>query len=69
MGTHSVALKLSDLQAEPASIAVGATSITAVRINREVEVRSADGTLIPGYYAMWFSWATHHEKDGIVWKK
>lgn len=23
---------------------------------------------IPGYYAMWFSWAVHHQEDGIVWK-
>lgn len=22
--------------------------------------------LVPGYYEMWFSWATHHQMDGIV---
>ncbi len=27
-----------------------------------------DGQMVPGYYEMWFSWATHHQKDGIVWK-
>ncbi|NIM58240.1 MAG: DUF3179 domain-containing protein [Candidatus Aminicenantes bacterium] len=27
-----------------------------------------DGKLLPGYYEMWFSWATHHQKNGIVWK-
>lgn len=26
-----------------------------------------DGESLPGYYEMWFSWATHHQDDGIVW--
>ncbi|MBT3419382.1 MAG: DUF3179 domain-containing protein [Candidatus Magasanikbacteria bacterium] len=25
-----------------------------------------NGSVIPGYYEMWFSWATHHQLDGIV---
>jgi hypothetical protein len=25
-----------------------------------------DGASAPGYYEMWFSWATHHQDDGIV---
>jgi hypothetical protein len=25
-----------------------------------------DGNEVPGYYEMWFSWATHNQKDGIV---
>lgn len=28
---------------------------------------TADGESIPGYYEMWFSWATHHQDDGVVW--
>lgn len=27
-----------------------------------------DGKVLPGYYEMWFSWATHHQKNGIVWE-
>jgi len=26
-----------------------------------------NGNVLPGYTEMWFSWATHHQEDGIVW--
>ncbi len=25
--------------------------------------------LLPSYYEMWFSFATHHQKDGQVWSE
>jgi hypothetical protein len=25
-----------------------------------------NGNPLPGYYEMWFSWATHHQNDGVV---
>ncbi len=28
----------------------------------------SDGKILPGYFEMWFSWATQHENDGIVWE-
>ena len=27
-----------------------------------------NGQRVSGYYEMWFSWATHHQNDGIVWE-
>lgn len=30
-------------------------------------VRGSDGNVLPGYFEMWFSWATHHQDDGAVW--
>jgi cytochrome c biogenesis protein CcdA len=27
-----------------------------------------DGEEIPFYYEMWFSWATQHQEDGVVWE-
>lgn len=27
---------------------------------------SVDGEILPGYYEMWFSFATHHQEDGVV---
>ena len=29
---------------------------------------TVDEEIVPGYYEMWFSWATQHQKNGIVWK-
>jgi thioredoxin-related protein len=39
-----------------------------LRIERQGEEIQifADGKKIPGYHEMWFSWAIHHEKTGVV---
>jgi len=29
-------------------------------------IASIDGEQAPGYFEMWFSWATHHQEDGVV---
>ena len=39
--------------------------ITLEKSNEEIIVRLGEKVL-PGYFEMWFSWATHHQKDGIV---
>jgi len=41
--------------------------IRAESIGGEINV-TVDGKIVPGYYEMWFSWATQHQRDGIVWK-
>ncbi len=33
----------------------------------EIVVKGSNGKVIPGYYEMWFSWATQHQDDGDVW--
>lgn len=66
-GAHAVAFRLSDLSETPAKVAVEGSTIMARKINGEVEVRDGKGTLIPGFYTMWFAWAIYHQKDGIVW--
>lgn len=35
--------------------------------NDDIVVVTIDGQEQPFYYEMWFSWATQHQEDGIVW--
>ncbi|MBT6690982.1 DUF3179 domain-containing protein [Candidatus Parcubacteria bacterium] len=42
-------------------------SVSAQRDGDEIVVIN-NGQKVPGYYEMWFSWATHHQNDGIVWE-
>ncbi|MBI3589374.1 MAG: DUF3179 domain-containing protein [Candidatus Liptonbacteria bacterium] len=66
----SIAFKFLDLKENvTARVRVGTEEITAESKSGDVVVKRADGTVIPGYYALWFSWAIHHQKDGIVWTK
>lgn len=66
---HSVAFKRSALsESETAAVSVGDKKITAQIVAGEIEVKNNEGKIIPGYTAMWFSWAIHHQKDGIVWQ-
>jgi hypothetical protein len=43
------------------------TKVTISRKSGEINV-FADAKELPGYYEMWFSWATHHQEDGVVWE-
>ncbi len=64
----SVAFRFSELRSVGvAEVSVGGTALTAKYNDAEVEVRDAGGSLIPGYFAMWFAWATHHQDNGILW--
>ncbi len=56
--------KLGEKRAE--KIIEGKT-VAVERQGGEINVY-VDGKVLPGYYEMWFSWATHHQKNGIVWK-
>jgi hypothetical protein len=69
VGEKSAAFKWKDLSETQATVAVGSEEITAIKKNGEVEAKDSRGEIIPGYYAMWFSWAAHHQEDGVVWQK
>ena len=46
------------------------TQVIATVDDGEITVKYANdrsGQTIPGYTAMWFSWAAHHQEDGVVW--
>ena len=66
---HSVAFQVSGLGTTPISVGVADQSVTAVITDGEIVVKDAVGKILPGYHEMWFSWAIHHQEDGIVWKK
>lgn len=69
VNAKSVAFVRSQLiKNSQATVMVGDMQITARYLNGEISVTNQSGESIPGYSAMWFSWATHHQEDGIVWK-
>jgi len=65
----SVAFPVKQLGSFIVSVAVGDNKVIATLIDGEVIVKDSLGKILPGYNEMWFSWATQHQKDGIVWKK
>lgn len=70
VGDNSVAFKRSALsESKEAIVLVDSRKISATIIDGEIEVRDDAGGTIPGYTAMWFSWAIHHQEEGIVWQK
>jgi hypothetical protein len=50
-----------------ASTKIDGDNFTATREKDGIVVKR-NGKTTPGYYEMWFSWATHHQEDGFVWK-
>jgi len=70
VGDTSIAFKRNALsESKTAIVLVNNKKITAQIIDGEIEVKDDSGKIIPGYTAMWFSWAIHHQKDGIVWQE
>jgi len=66
---HSVAFKRNALsESKTATVSVGDKKISAIILDGEIQVKSEEGNIIPGYTAMWFSWAIHHQKNGVVWQ-
>jgi len=65
---HSIAFKVKDLK--PGVVAVvdvlGKT-VSARLLDGEIRVTTQEGKELPSYTSMWFAWAVHHQKDGIVW--
>lgn len=67
---HSIAFKRAALKdGIVAQVKVGGEIITARLHGGEVSVTTSLGAELPGYNAMWFSWAIYHQKDGAVWEK
>jgi hypothetical protein len=65
----SVAFPTKQLGGSPASVDVGGNKVTGAIVDGEIIVKDTSGKILPGYHEMWFSWATHHQEDGVVWKK
>lgn len=66
LGDTSVAFPLNRLGEEGVSGTLEGTAVEASREGGEIHV-TLDGSPVPGYIEMWFSWATQHESDGLVW--
>jgi hypothetical protein len=62
----SIAFPYEEVPQGETMIKVGAFSFSVVRNGGEIDVRYDDLDLT-GYFEMWFSWAVHHQKDGLVW--
>ena len=65
----SIAFPVKQLSGSLASVEVGGNKVTGAIIDGEIIVKDATGKILPGYHEMWFSWATRHQEDGVVWKK
>lgn len=66
---QSVAFQVRQLSNTLVSVDVGNQKVTASIIDGEIVVKDTSGKILPGYHEMWFSWAIHHQEDGVVWKK
>ncbi len=67
---YSIAFQRNALsESDVATVSVGNQKISGKITDGEIEVKDEADKIIPGYTAMWFSWAIHHQEDGIVWKK
>ena len=62
-----VAIPWKDLGPKGMSKIIQDKSVRVERDGGEIQVY-VDDEPIPGYYEMWFSWAVHHQKNGIVWQ-
>ena len=66
----SVSFKRSDLvSVGSVNMDIDGSTISARVDNNEITVTDSTGLVIPGYHEMWFSWAIHHQEDGVVWTK
>ena len=66
---HSVAFPVKQLSESLISVDVRGNKVTGVIIDGEIIVKDSSGKILPGYHEMWFSWAIHHQEDGVVEKK
>lgn len=64
----SIAFPLDDIENnQQAKFNQEGIELTVTKENDEITVTKANGEIQPGYFEMWFSWATHHQESGIVW--
>lgn len=70
VGEQSVALKLKDLtEGVVARVVVDAGELVVSANDGILDARlNGTGETIPNYVEMWFSWAIHHQDDGVVWQ-
>ncbi len=66
VGDTFVAFPYEQLGDETLSRDVEGSDVTIEREGNVIVV-TVDGEPVPGYMEMWFSWATQHEDDGVVW--
>ena len=68
---RSVAFPINQLnELREASIEVeGETLKIRVLSGQYLATQAGSENELPGYFEMWFSWAQHHQEDGIVWNK
>jgi hypothetical protein len=68
-GDVSLAFPFEELrEAGSATVNAAGTILEATVTSGEISVGPVGGATLPGYYEMWFSWATHHQDDGVVWQ-
>jgi len=61
----SVAIRIGEL-GESGKLTDKSTGLSIAKKGSELTVSDADGAELPGYYEMWFSWATQHPDSGVV---
>jgi hypothetical protein len=66
LGEKSVAFPLEALTEENVEDVLQGRAVEAFREGGQISV-TVDGRPVPGYIEMWFSWATQHQEDGLVW--
>ena len=64
---RSVAMPYRALQQGTRTLQIGDKRLTITRTKDEIRA-THNNTIYPGYFELWFSWATHHQRDGIVLK-
>ncbi len=57
------------LEAGSASLLTPEGTLYARADSGVITVTKEDGTVLPGYHEMWFSWATHNGESGLVWTR
>ncbi len=67
LGDRSVATLYDGIPQGRTQASIEQTEVGIDRSGGEVTVTSS-GARLPGYFEMWFSWATQHQGDGVVWE-
>lgn len=67
LGKKVIAFPLKDLGTEDHFEVNEGQTVNAHAEGSEIRV-TVDGQTVPGYHEMWFSWAVHRQKNGIVWR-
>ena len=65
----SVAINKSELHEGKNEFDMDGKTYVVTKNGSEITVKDEFGRALVGYFEMWFSWATHHQKDGVVWNK